>query len=128
MHFTCVSSYQLLIAHFRTNMMDSCPTVIDTFHNQTDNALHLLNILDILTVNVYQHNDLKVVYLQHKGESLPKSFFATSEMLPNKNYVNLKCAITLENKQLSIQELIFMTKSFRTCYNLKSSISDCHFL
>ena len=48
----------------------------------------------------------------------------TPEMLPNKNYVNLKFAITLENKQLSIQELIFMTKSFRTyCYNLKSSIS-----
>ena len=74
MHFTCVSSFQLLIAHFRTTMMDFCPTVIDTFHNQTDNALHLLNILDILAVNVYQHNDLKVVYLQHKGESLPKSF------------------------------------------------------
>ena len=26
----------------------------------------------------------------------------TPEMLPNKIYVNLKCAITLENKQLSI--------------------------
>ena len=34
------------------------------------------------------------------------------EMLPNKIYVNFKCAITLENKQLSIQELIFMKKSF----------------
>ena len=44
----------------------------------------------------------------------------TPEMLTNKNYVNLKFAITLENKQLFIQELIFMTKSFRTCYNLKS--------
>ena len=36
----------------------------------------------------------------------------TPEMLTNKNYVNLKFAITLENKQLFIQELIFMTKSF----------------
>ena len=36
----------------------------------------------------------------------------TPDMLPNKIYVNLKCAIALENKQLSIQELIFMTKSF----------------
>ena len=40
-------------------------------------------------------------------------FMDTSpEMLPNKIYVNFKRAITLENKQLSIQELIFMKKSF----------------
>ena len=30
---------------------------------------------------------------------------------PKKIYENFKCAITLENKQLSIQELISMTKS-----------------
>ena len=36
----------------------------------------------------------------------------TPDMLPNKTSVNLKCAIALENKQLSIQEPIFMTKSF----------------
>ena len=57
MHFTCVSSWQLLIAHFRTNMREFCPTVLDKFHIQTDSALHLLKILDILTANVYQHND-----------------------------------------------------------------------
>ena len=104
-------------------MREFCPTVIDTFHNQTDSALHLLNILDFLTVNVYQHNDLKVLHLQHKGllKWIPSEiifnmqvvFMDTSpEMLPKKNYVNFKCARTLENKQLSIQELIFMTKSF----------------
>ena len=47
----------------------------------------------------------------------------TPDMLPNKIYVNLKFAITLENKQLSIQEIIFMTKSSQTYWNLKSSIS-----
>ena len=115
-------------------MREFCLTVIDRFHNQTDSALHLLNILDILMVNVYQHIDLKVLHLQHKSllKWIPSEIIfnmqvvfmdTTPEMLPNKNYVNLKFAITLENKQLSIQELIFMTKSFRTCYNLKSSIS-----
>ena len=48
----------------------------------------------------------------------------TPDMLPNKIYVNLKCAITLENKQLSIWEVVFMTKSLQTYYNLKSSISQ----
>ena len=67
--------------------------------------------------------DLKVLHLQHKGllKWIPSEiifnmqvvFMDTSpEMLPKKIYVNFKCAITLENKQLSIQELIFMTKSF----------------
>ena len=93
---------------------------MDTFHNQTDSALHLLNILDILTV--YQLSDLKVLDLQHKGllKCIPSRIIfnmqvvldATPGMLPNKMYLNLKCAITLENKHLSIQELIFMTKSF----------------
>ena len=36
----------------------------------------------------------------------------TPDIIPSKISVNLKCAITLENKQLPIQELIFMTKSF----------------
>ena len=96
-------------------------TVMDTFHNQTDSALHLLNILDILTV--YQLSDLKVLDLQHKGllKCIPSRIIfnmqvvfmdATPGMLPNKMYLNLKCGITLENKHLSIQELIFMTKSF----------------
>ena len=104
-------------------MREFCPTVIDTFHNQTDSALHLLNILDFLTVHVYQHNDLKVLHLQHKGllKWIPSEIIfnmqvvfmdKSPEMLPKKIYVNFKCAITLENKQLSIQELIFMTKSF----------------
>ena len=104
-------------------MREFCLTVIDRFHNQTDSALHLLNILDILMVNVYQHIDLKVLHLQHKSllKWIPSEiifnmqvvFMDTSpEMLPKKIYVNFKCAITLENKQLSIQELIFMTKSF----------------
>ena len=104
-------------------MREFCLTVIDRFHNQTDSALHLLNILDILMVNVYQHIDLKVLHLQHKSllKWIPSEiifnmqvvFMDTSpEMLPNKIYVNFKCAITLENKQLSMQELIFMTKSF----------------
>ena len=35
----------------------------------------------------------------------------TPDMLPKKIYVNLKCAITLEDKQLSIWEVVFMTKS-----------------
>ena len=35
----------------------------------------------------------------------------TPDMLPNKIYVNLMCAITLENKQLSIWEVVFMIKS-----------------
>ena len=48
----------------------------------------------------------------------------TPDMLPNKIYVNLKCAITLENKQLSIWEVVFMKKSLQTYYNLKSSISQ----
>ena len=106
--------------------------VMDTFHNQTDSALHLLKILDILIV--YQLSDLKVLHLQHKGllKCIPSRIIfnmqvvfmdATPGMLPNKMYLNLKCAITLENKHLSIQELIFMTKSFQTYYNLKSSIS-----
>ena len=48
-----------------------CPTVIGTLHKQTDSTLHLLNILDILTVNnVYRHNALKLLHLWHKG--LPK--------------------------------------------------------
>ena len=33
-------------------------------------------------------------------------------MHPNKIYVNPKCAVSLANKQMSIQELIFMTKSY----------------
>ena len=37
----------------------------------------------------------------------------TPDMLPKKIYVNLKCAITLENKQLSIWEVVFMTKSLQ---------------
>ena len=104
-------------------MREFCLTVIDRFHNQTDSALHLLNILDILMVNVYQHNDLKVLHLQHKSllKWIPSEIIfnmqvvfmdTSSEMLPKNIYVNFKCAITLENKQLSIQELIFMTKSF----------------
>ena len=48
----------------------------------------------------------------------------TPDMLPKKIYVNLKCAITLEDKQLSIWEVVFMTKSLQTYYNLKSSISQ----
>ena len=83
-------------------MREFCPTVIDTFHNQTDSALHLLNSLDILTVNVYQHNDLKVLHLQHKGllKWIPSEIIfnmqvvfmdTTPEMLPNKNYVNQVC-------------------------------------
>ena len=81
---------------------------------------------------MYQHNALKAFHLQHikarLSGSLPKPFSicrlnATPDMLPNKICVNLKCAITLENKQLSIQELIFMTKSLWTYNNLKSSIS-----
>ena len=58
MHFTCASSWQLLIDH----------TVIGTLHKQTDSTLHLLNILDILTVNnLYQHNALKFLHLWQKG-------------------------------------------------------------
>ena len=75
-------------------MREFCPTVIDTFHNQTDSALHLLNIQDFLTVNVYQHNDLKVLHLQHKGllKWIPSEIIfnmqvvfmdTSSEMLPN---------------------------------------------
>ena len=71
MHFTCASSWQLLIDHFRTNMRKFCHTVIGTLHKQTDSTLHLLNILDILTVNhVYRHNALKFLHLWHIG--LPK--------------------------------------------------------
>ena len=36
----------------------------------------------------------------------------TLDILPNKINVNLKCAITLENRQLCIQEVFFMKKSF----------------
>ena len=61
---------------------------------------------------------------------MPSSFqYASSihgyrtNMHPNKIYVNPKCAVSLANKQMSIQELIFMTKSYQTYYNLKSSIS-----
>ena len=50
-------------------MREFCPTDIDTFHNHTDSALHLLNILDILTVTVCQNNYLKVLHPQHKGLS-----------------------------------------------------------
>ena len=40
-------------------------------HKQTDSTLHLLNILDILTVNnVHLHNALNFLHLWHKG--LPK--------------------------------------------------------
>ena len=68
MHFTCASSWQLLIDHFRTNTRKFCHTVIGTLHKQTDNTLHLLNILDILTVNnLYQHNALKFLHLWQKG-------------------------------------------------------------
>ena len=68
MHFTCVSSWQLLIDHFRTKMRKFCHTVIGTLHKQTDSTLHLLNILDILTVNnLYQHNALKFLHLWQKG-------------------------------------------------------------
>ena len=85
-------------------MREFCPTVIDTFHNQTDSALHLLNSLDFLTVNVYQHNDLKVLHLQHKGllKWIPSEIIfnmqvvcmdTSPEILPNKIYVNFKCAI-----------------------------------
>ena len=85
-------------------MREFCLTVIDRFHNQTDSALHLLNILDILMVNVYQHNDLKVLHLQHKSllKWIPSEIIfnrqvvfmdTTPEMLPNKIYVNLNCAI-----------------------------------
>ena len=71
MHFTCASSWQLLIDHFRTNMRKFCHTVIGTLHKQTDSTLHLLNILDILTVNnVYLQDALKFLHLWHKG--LPK--------------------------------------------------------
>ena len=71
MHFTCASSWQLLIDHFRTNTRKFCHTVIGTLHKQTDSTLHLLNILDILTVNnVYLHDALKFLHLWHKG--LPK--------------------------------------------------------
>ena len=93
-------------------MREFCPIVIVTFHNQTDSALHLLNILDFLTVNVYQHNDLKVLHLQHKGllKWIPSEIIfnmqvvfldKSPEMLPNRIYVNFKCAIALENKQFS---------------------------
>ena len=34
----------------------------------------------------------------------------TLDILPNKINVNLKCAITLENRKLCIQEVIFMKK------------------
>ena len=56
--------------------------------------------------------DKKFLHPWHKG--LPKwipsktifnmqvVFMGMTDMLPNKIYVNLKCAITLENKQLSI--------------------------
>ena len=68
MHFTCASSWQLLIDHFRTNTRKFCHTVIGTLHKQTDSTLHLLNILDILTVNnLYQHNALKFLHLWQKG-------------------------------------------------------------
>ena len=71
MHFTCAFLQQLLINHLRTNMRMFCPTVIGTLHKQTDSTLHLLNILDILTVNnVYRHNALKFLHLWHIG--LPK--------------------------------------------------------
>ena len=59
------------------------------------------------------------MHLQHKG--LFK--WIPSEIIFKKIYVNLKCGITLENKQLSIQELIFRTKSFQSYYNFKSSTS-----
>ena len=85
-------------------MREFCLTVIDRFHNQTDSALYLLNILDILMVNVYQHNDLKVLHLQHKSllKWIPSEIIfnrqvvfmdTTPEMLLNKIYVNLNCAI-----------------------------------
>ena len=85
-------------------MREFCLTVIDRFHNQTDSALHLLNILDILMVNVYQHIDLKVLHLQHKSllKWIPSEIIfnmqvvfmdTTPEMLSNKIYVNLNCAI-----------------------------------
>ena len=86
-----------------------------------DSALHLLNIQEIRTVNVYQHNNLKVLHLWHKDllKWIPSNFqYAGSirgyktDVHPNKIYVNLKCTITLANKQLSIQELIFMKKSY----------------
>ena len=68
MHFTCASSWQLLIDHFRTHIRKFCHTGIGTLHKQTDSTLHLLNILDILTVNnLYQHNALKFLHLWQKG-------------------------------------------------------------
>ena len=59
---------QLLIDHFRANMRKFCHIVIGTLHKQTDSTLHLLNILDILTVNnLYQHNALEFLHLWQKG-------------------------------------------------------------
>ena len=101
-------------------MREFCPTLIDTFHNQIHSSLHLLNILEIQTVNVYQHNAVKVLHLQHKGMlkwipsktifNMQEVFMDKTDMLPNKIYVNIECAITLENKQLSIYELYLYDK------------------
>ena len=83
--------------------------MIGTLHKQTDSTLHLLNILDILTVNnVYRHNALKFLHLGHKGLpkwTIPKSFskckqysWIQHQIYSEQIYVNLKCAITLEKK------------------------------
>ena len=111
MHFTCAFLQQLLINHLRTNMRMFCPTVIGTLHKQTDSTLHLPNILHILTVNnVYRHNALKFLHLWHKRLPkgiIPKSFSICKEyswiqhqICSQQIYVNLECAMTLENKQL----------------------------
>ena len=57
-----------MINHFGKNTRKFCHTVIGTLHKQTDSTLHLLNILDTLTVNnLYQHNALKFLHLWQKG-------------------------------------------------------------
>ena len=105
MHFTCAFLQNLLINHLRTNMRMFCPTVIGTLHKQTDSTLHLLNILDILTVNnVYRHNALKFLHLWHKRLPkgiIPKSFSICKEyswiqhqICSQQIYVNLECAMT----------------------------------
>ena len=87
-----------------------CPSVIGTLHKQTDSTLHLLNILGILTVNnVCRHNALKFLHLWHKG--LPKwihskiifnmQAWIQHQIYSQQIYVNLECAITLENKKIA---------------------------
>ena len=112
---------KLLIDHFRTNMRKFCHIAIGKLYKQTYCTLHLLNILDILTLYLYQHNDLKFFCIYGTkaclSGSIPKSFsickqytWIQHQICSQQVYVNLERVITLENKQMLRKWKLTLTK------------------